>query len=38
MPLILRIGGVLGSSEEKKEIDVDNTLVATLPKNPVFRI
>ena len=34
--LILRISEVFRNSENKKEIDFDHSLVATLTKNPVF--
>ena len=36
--LILRISEVLRRSEEKKEVDLTQSLVATLPKNPIFKI
>ena len=36
--LILRISKVLRRSEEKKEVDLNQSLVATLTKNPIFRI
>ena len=36
--LILRISEALKRSEKKKEIDFDQSLVATLPKNPIFQI
>ena len=36
--LILRIGKVLGGSGKKKEVDFDHSMVATLTKNPIFRI
>ena len=36
--LILRISEVLRRSEKKKEVDLNQSLVATLPKNPFFRI
>ena len=36
--LIFRISEVLGSSEKKKEVDFDQSLVATLTKNPIFKI
>ena len=36
--LILRISEVLRRSEKKKEVDLNQSLVATLTKNPIFRI
>ncbi len=36
--LILRISGVLRRSEKKKEVDLNQYLVATLTKNPIFKI
>jgi DNA invertase Pin-like site-specific DNA recombinase/uncharacterized protein YbaR (Trm112 family) len=36
--LILRISKVLRRSENKKEVDLNQSLVATLTKNPIFRI
>lgn len=36
--LILKISEVLRSSDKKKEVDFDHSLVATLTKNPIFRI
>jgi len=36
--LIFRISEVLGSSGKKKEVDFDQSLVATLTKNPNFKI
>ena len=36
--LIFRISEVLGSSGKKKEVDSDQSLVATLTKNPNFKI
>jgi Fe-S cluster assembly scaffold protein SufB len=36
--LILRISEVLRRSEKKKEVDFDQSLVATLTKNPIFKI
>jgi hypothetical protein len=36
--LILRISEVLRRSEKKKEVDLNQSLVATLTKNPNFRI
>jgi len=36
--LILRISEELGSSKKKNNVDFSQSLVATLPKNPVFRI
>lgn len=36
--LILWISGVLRSSEEKEEVNFDHSIVATLPKNPIFKI
>jgi Fe-S cluster assembly scaffold protein SufB len=36
--LIFRISEVLGSSEKKQEVDFDQSLVATLTKNPIFKI
>ncbi len=36
--LILRISEVLRRSEKKKEVDLNQSLVATLPKNPIFKI
>jgi len=36
--LIFRISGVLGSSEKEKEVDFDQSLVATLTKTPIFKI
>jgi hypothetical protein len=35
--LILRISGVLRRSEKKKEVDLNQSLVATLTKNPIFQ-
>ena len=35
--LILRISGVLRRSENKKEVDLNQSLVATLTKNPIFQ-
>ena len=35
--LILRISKVLRRSEKKKEVDFDQSLVATLTKNPIFQ-
>jgi DNA invertase Pin-like site-specific DNA recombinase len=35
--LILRISEVLRRSENKKEVDLNQSLVATLPKNPIFK-
>ena len=34
--LILRISEVLRRSEKKKEVDLNQSLVATLTKNPIF--
>lgn len=36
--LILRISEVLRRSEKKKEVDLNQSLVATLTKNPIFQI
>jgi hypothetical protein len=36
--LIFRISEVLRRSEKKKEVDLSQSLVATLAKNPIFRI
>jgi hypothetical protein len=36
--LILRISEVLRSSGKKKEVDLNQSLVATLTKNPIFKI
>jgi len=36
--LILRISEVLRRSEKKKEVDLDQSLVATLAKKPIFKI
>lgn len=36
--LILQISEVLRRSEKKKEVDLNQSLVATLTKNPIFRI
>jgi len=36
--LILRISKVLRRSENKKEVDLNQSLVATLTKNPIFQI
>lgn len=36
--LIIRISEVLRTSNNKKEVDFDHSLVATLTKNPIFRI
>jgi hypothetical protein len=35
--LILRISKVLRKSENKKEVDLNQSLVATLTKNPIFQ-
>ncbi len=35
--LILRISKVLRRSENKKEVDLNQSLVATLTKNPIFQ-
>jgi hypothetical protein len=35
--LILRISKVLRRSEKKKEVDLSQSLVATLTKNPIFQ-
>lgn len=36
--LILRINEVLRRSEKTKEVDLNQSLVATLSKNPIFKI
>jgi len=36
--LIFRISEVLRRSEKKKEVDLNQSLVATLTKNPIFEI
>ncbi len=36
--LILRISEVLRRSEKKKEVDLNQSLVATLTKNPIFQL
>ena len=36
--IILRISEALRVSEKKKEVDLNQSLVATLTKNPIFKI
>ncbi len=36
--LIVRISEVMRRTEKKKEVDLNQSLVATLTKNPIFRI